>query len=83
MRDMFVITCKSRGGGIPMGAVAEIRDVAKKKSAGTSKRYGTLVRVSDDFAKALSDVTRFEGSSVAEFADAHLLPVVPSGTGTL
>jgi hypothetical protein len=59
-----------------MGAVAEIRDVAKKKSAGTSKRYGTLVRVSDDFAKALSEVTRFEGSSVAEFADAHLLPVV-------
>lgn len=59
-----------------MTVVAEVRDVAKKKSAVTPKRYGTLVRVSDEFAKALSEVTRFEGSSVAEFADAHLLPVV-------
>lgn len=59
-----------------MAVVAEVRAVAKKKSGGTPKRYGTLVRVSDEFAKALSDATKFEGSSVAEFADAHLLPVV-------
>ena len=59
-----------------MAAMAEVRGVAKKKTAGSTKRYGTLVRVSDEFAKALSDATKFEGSSVAEFADAHLLPIV-------
>jgi hypothetical protein len=59
-----------------MGAVAGVEDVAKKKSGATSRRYGTLVRVSDGFAEALRDVTRFEKTSVAEFADAHLLPVV-------
>ncbi len=59
-----------------MTVMAEVRDVGKKKSVGAPKRYGTLVRVSDEFAKALSEVTRFEGSSVAEFADAHLLPIV-------
>jgi hypothetical protein len=49
-------------------------DLAKKKTA--AKRYGTLIRVSDVFAEALGDVTRFEKISVAEFADRHLLPVV-------
>lgn len=60
-----------------MNAVAEIRDVARKKpQAAAPKRYGTLIRVSDEFAAALRDVTGFEKSTVAEFADAHLLPVV-------
>jgi hypothetical protein len=59
-----------------MSVVAEIRDVAKKKTAGSPKRYGTLIRVSDEFAAALRDVTGFEKTTVAEFADAVLLPVV-------
>ena len=59
-----------------MSAIAEARDVAKKKTGTTSKRYGTLIRVSDAFAEALSDATKFEKTSVAEFADAHLLPIV-------
>lgn len=59
-----------------MSAVAGVKDVAKKKSGVAPKRYGTLVRVSEGFAEALRDATRFEKTSVAEFADAHLLPVV-------
>lgn len=59
-----------------MSAVARVEDVAKKKSGATPKRYGTLVRVSEGFAEALRDATRFEKTSVAEFADAHLLPIV-------
>jgi hypothetical protein len=59
-----------------MSATAETRDVAKKKTGESPKRYGTLIRVSDEFAAALRDVTGFEKSTVAEFADAHLLPVV-------
>jgi hypothetical protein len=59
-----------------MNATAGIEDVAKKKTAGSPKRYGTLIRVSDEFAQALRDVTGFEKTNVAEFADAHLLPIV-------
>jgi hypothetical protein len=60
-----------------MNAVGEIRDVAKKKPQATApKRYGTLIRVSDEFAAALRDATGFEKSTVAEYADTHLLPVV-------
>ena len=59
-----------------MNAVAEIKDVAGKKPKSAAKRYGTLIRVSDEFAAALRDVTGFEKTTVAEFADAHLLPVV-------
>jgi hypothetical protein len=76
VQGRLVVGCQSRSEGDHKAALAEVRDVAKKKSTGAPKRYGTLVRVSDEFAKALSEVTRFEGSSVAEFADAHLLPVV-------
>lgn len=43
---------------------------------GQRQQSGTLVRVSEGFAEALRDATRFEKTSVAEFADAHLLPVV-------
>jgi hypothetical protein len=60
----------------PMGLVAEIGDVAMKKSKAAPKRYGTLIRVSDEFAAALKDATGFEKSTVAEFADMHLLQVV-------
>jgi hypothetical protein len=58
-----------------MDAVAEKRGMARKK-AGKPKRYGTLIRVSDEFAAALRDAVGFEKTSMAEFADAHLLPVV-------
>jgi hypothetical protein len=50
-------------------------DVAKRKSAATPKRYGTLIRVSDAFAQALRDVVGIEKTTVAEFCDAHLSPV--------
>lgn len=51
--------------------------VAKKKADGDKepKRYGTLIRVSDAFAEALRDAASFERLSMAEFADAYLLPV--------
>jgi hypothetical protein len=39
-------------------------------------KYGTVIRVSDEFGQALRDVTRFEKISVSEFADTHLLPIV-------
>jgi hypothetical protein len=56
-------------------ATKEPPAVAKKKSA-TPKRYGTLIRVSDEFANALRDVAGFERMSATEFADTVLLPVV-------
>ena len=59
-----------------MSTVAEMPEVAKKKMVEAPKRYGTLIRVSDEFAKALRDVTGFEKSTVAEFCDADLLPLV-------
>jgi hypothetical protein len=59
-----------------MSSVAEPKKVAKKKSGPAPKRYGTLIRVSDEFAEALRDVVGFEKSSISEFADAHLLPMV-------
>lgn len=59
-----------------MTTMSGIKDVAKKAADGARKRHGTLIRVSDEFAKALDDATRFEKTSVAKFADQHLLPVV-------
>jgi hypothetical protein len=56
-----------------------VQGVAKKKldtPTGKPKRYGTMIRVSDEFAEALRLATGFEQTSVAEFADAHLLPIV-------
>jgi len=50
--------------------------MAKKKSAATSKRFGSMVRLSDEFAEALSDAAGMEKLSAAKFADAHLLPIV-------
>jgi hypothetical protein len=61
---------------VEMSVVAEVRGVAKKKTGETPKRYGTLIRVSDAFADALRDVTGFEKTTVAEFCDTLLLPVV-------
>jgi hypothetical protein len=59
-----------------MSALAEMKSVAKKKSADPHQRKGTLIRVSDEFADALRDVTGFEKTTVAEFCDAHLLSLV-------
>ncbi len=55
--------------------------MAKKKTTKPAnetetKRYGTLIRVSDEFAEALRDVTGIEKTTVAEFADSVLLPLV-------
>jgi hypothetical protein len=61
---------------VRIGAFLENKDMAKKKAVEENKRKGTLVRVSDEFAEALSDVVGFEKTNVAAFADAHLLPVV-------
>lgn len=36
----------------------------------------TLIRVSDEFAEAIKLVSSFEQVSIAEFASAHLLPLV-------
>jgi hypothetical protein len=64
--------------GVEMNAVSEMRGVAKKKAkvGEPQKRYGTLMRVSDEFAAAMRDVTGFEKISAADFADAHLLPIL-------
>ncbi len=48
----------------------------KKKTETASKRRGTLIRVSDAFAEAIADITGLEKTNAADFADAHLLPVV-------
>lgn len=51
--------------------------VAKKAPTGGEKpkRYGTLIRVSDEFALAVREAASFEGLSIAEFSQAVLLPV--------
>jgi hypothetical protein len=62
-----------------MAAVAtEGKTVGKKKSTakGEVRRYGTLIRVSDEFAEALKKAAQFELASMAEFANAVLLPIV-------
>lgn len=46
------------------------------KKGGTPKRHGTLIRVSDDFAAAITRAASFKEISVAEFATKHLLPIV-------
>jgi hypothetical protein len=66
-------------GGHMTAAAIGARDVVKKKKAGepaVPKRYGTLIRVSDRFAKAIKEASSFDQSSIAEYIDAHLLPIV-------
>lgn len=60
-----------------MTATLECADVAKKTTGEKQpKRYGVMVRVTDEFAAALRDATGVEHMSAAEFCDAYLLPVV-------
>jgi uncharacterized protein (DUF1778 family) len=49
--------------------------VAKKKSGGPPKRYGTLIRVSQESAVAITRAASFEGLSVAEFVAQYLVPI--------
>jgi hypothetical protein len=53
--------------------LASTPPVARKKAPSDLKRYGTLIRVSDEFAEAIRDAASFEKLSVAEFATKHLL----------
>lgn len=53
-----------------MATVAEGVDMAGEK-----KRYGTLIRVSDEFADVLKKAAVLHQQSMAQFADKHLLPV--------
>jgi hypothetical protein len=53
--------------------------VAKSKKAASAdqpKRYGTLIRVSDEFAEVIRTASSFEKLSIAEYATMHLLQVV-------
>jgi hypothetical protein len=59
-----------------MSATAEIENVGRKKTEESPKRYGTLIRVSDELAEALRQASGFEKMSVSEFGDTHVLPVV-------
>ena len=56
-------------------AAPEKPPVAEKKKGKPPKKYGTLIRVSDAFAESIKRASSFEGTSVAEFANAHLLPI--------
>jgi hypothetical protein len=57
-----------------LSAVKEL-DVGRKKAEGKPKRYGTLIRVSDEFADMITRASSFEGISVAEFATKYLFPI--------
>ena len=60
-----------------MAALLEAIPVAKKRAetGEKPKRYGTLIRVSDEFAASITRIASFEKLSVAEFADTHFLPL--------
>jgi hypothetical protein len=49
---------------------------AGSKPVEDAKRVGTLVRVTHEFAQALKDAASFEKLTMAQYATAHLLPVV-------
>jgi hypothetical protein len=57
-------------------ATIGVDGMAKKKTAAAAKPHGTMIRVSEEFAAALSNATSIEKMSAAEFSDAYLLPVV-------
>jgi len=59
-----------------MGASVGVLDVAKKKTGASPRRYGTLIRVSDELAEALRHAVSIERISMAQFGDQYLLPVV-------
>lgn len=56
-------------------AVSEVPIVAKKtsKPAEESKRNGTLIRVSDEFASLMKKASSLRDESIGDFADKELL----------
>lgn len=61
-----------------MPILVENPSMAKKaaKQEDSGRRYGTLIRVTDEFAEAIKRSASFEGSSIADYANRHLLPIV-------
>jgi hypothetical protein len=59
-----------------MNTTSEVRDMAKKETEPGARKYGSLIRVSAEFAEAVNDAARMEKVSAGEFADAQLLPAV-------
>lgn len=48
----------------------------KPKIKGVPKRYGTLIRVTDEFADEIREAAALHRTSVAEYATTHLQPVM-------
>ena len=62
-----------------MPATTEAPVVSKKKTPAASdapRRYGTLIRVSDEFAEAITDAASIRKVSVRDLADDLLLDIV-------
>ncbi len=62
--------------------VPGVVEVAKKKAEkpevpkGAPKRYGTLIRVSDEFADAIGEITGLQRISAAHWLDTHVLAMI-------
>jgi hypothetical protein len=59
-----------------MNPTAGVTRVGKRRTEPEPKRHGSLIRVSETFAEAIRELVAMERTSVAKFADAHLLPIV-------
>lgn len=60
-----------------MSSVTKEMAVGKMRSQeGKPRRYGTLIRVTDDAAKMITKAASFEGISVADFVTQYLIPLV-------
>lgn len=62
-----------------MPATTEAPHVAKKKAPAApepARRYGSLIRVSDEFAEAINDAASIRKQSVRDLADELLLGLV-------
>src|SRR5271165_4536966 len=53
-----------------------VHGTAKKPNSAPAQKNDAMLRRSNAFAEALKDATRIDKTSIAEFADEHLLPVV-------
>ena len=56
--------------------MARKKSTDKEPAREPAKRYGTLIRVSDDFAELLRKVCPLAGQSAADFVDENLLAIV-------
>jgi hypothetical protein len=60
-----------------MSTVTGTQTVARKsKNPSSPKRYGSLIRVTDEFAEAIRDASSLEKMSIAEFAQTYLTRTV-------